>query len=205
MTSVKPRSRWIAYLALALLLGCVVAGCQKVPSFPEHASRVTAQNGQRSIWYNLEGPQPDYRQIFDAKGRKVQLQFGLSDAADTKSVDLDAVEPNGVPHVIIALDGVPYHLVEELYEQGQFRLFHPPARVISCFPCMTDLAFWRIFGGKGPRAYQALYFDRESNCIEGGNAFYLSGGNSDWAKKLAYRVPATFDGFAYIAPESLLE
>jgi len=204
MNSVTTKATSVPYLAAALLLA-YITGCQKVPYFPEHASRVTAQNGQRTIWYNLDGNEPDYRQIFDAKGRKVELQFVLCDDSNLEHVSLDAVEPDTVPHVIIALDGVPYHLVEELYEQGRFRLFHPPARVISCFPCMTDLAFWRIFGGQQPRAYQALYFDPQTNCIAGGNTFYMSGGNADWTNKLAYRMPVTFDGFAYLSPQSLLE
>jgi hypothetical protein len=143
----------------------------------------------------------DYWQRFDCSGRKVELRFSPQPGGPNEVVLLDGFASKEVPHFIIALDGVPYDLVEGLYQQGWFRLFHPPSRVVTCFPGMTDLAFQRMFGGEKPIAYESKYFDRKENRLMGGNDTYLSGEAADWAKNLDYRCSFKFDALCYIKPD----
>jgi nuclear transport factor 2 (NTF2) superfamily protein len=145
--------------------------------------------------------QLDYWQRFDHNGRKVELSFSQQSGEPNEVVQLDRLTSREVPHFIVALDGVPYELVEELHQQGRFRLFYPPSRVVTCFPGMTNPAFQLIFGGKKPIAYESEYFDRNRNRLISGNDLYLSGQAANWAKSLDYRCSPELDALSYIKPD----
>lgn len=181
-----------------------LAGCAGPEPFPDRPMRMDlAQSGRRLISYDADGDgRGDYEQLLDGAGRKVELRFG---ADETETVRLDEIDASVVPHFIIALDGVPYHLVEQLYHEGRFRLFYPPSKLISCFPSMTDLAFNRLFGGAKPIAYQAQHFDRAKNRMINGDGVYLGGTNADWTKQLTYRCSFALDALAYLQPEMVFE
>jgi len=144
---------------------------------------------------------PDYWQRFDRHGRKVEMRFSTQPGEPNEVVLLDAFPSQDIPHFIIALDGVPFPLIEELYQQGRFRLFHPPSRVVTCFPGMTNPAFQRIFGGDKPMAYEAKYFDRKKNRLTDGSDTYLRGQAADWTKNLDYRCSFKLDALCYIKPD----
>lgn len=197
--------RWNSRLSCFLiLLGAmaVVAGCRAV-QFPDRPMRVRVlENGERVISFDTDKDRKaDYWQREDETGRKVELRFDHRNGEPNEIVLLDELSPQSVPHFIIALDGVPYRLVEELYQQGHFRLFYPPVRVVTCFPGMTDVAFQRIFGGTKPIAYQSRHFDRTENRLISGNDLYLSGAAADWANRLDYRCSFKLDALAYFEPE----
>jgi len=188
------------------LVGLSLCGCQPVADFPLQSDRATGPNGHALVAYDVnDDGQPDYWQDADAAGRIVELRFDEDgDASPEKTVRLDAASRN-VPHLVIALDGVPFDLVRELYEQGRFRLFHPPARLISCFPSMTDLAFSLVFDSERCLGCEALYFDPVRNTLSDGNAVYLNGTNAKWAEKLAYRCSFWWDANAYLNPQAVFE
>lgn len=190
---------WLVVLAL-------VAGCRGVGQFPQRAMRCEANaDGSKVLFFDTTGDhRADYWQVQSTAGRKVELRFDPNTATG-QVVRLEEVRPADVPHFIIALDGVPFELVEELYQQGYFRLFYPPHRVISTFPAMTDLAFQRLFGGRQPLSDQATYFDRQANRIVSGDDLYLSGGAADWAKRLDYRISFKWDPLAYAFPEQVFD
>jgi hypothetical protein len=190
-------------LALAGLLFC---GCQTAADFRLQPDRETGPNGHAVVAYDVNGDgQPDYWQHADEAGRIVELRFDEDgDASPDKTVRLDAAG-DSVPHLVIALDGVPFDLVRELYEQGRFRLFYPPARLISCFPSMTDLAFSLVFDSERCLGCEALYFDPVRNKLSDGNAVYLNGTNAKWSKNLAYRCSYWWDANAYLNPQAVFE
>jgi hypothetical protein len=195
---------WGAALLVILLLSF---NCRQVPDFPDRAEsvRVTKDNG-RILIYDRDGDgETDYQQVLNRRGRKVELRFASKNEDRQEIVRIDQLLPNEVPHFIIALDGVPYELVEQSYQEGFFRLFYPPSRMISTFPSMTDLAFWKIFGGEQPVAYQAKHFDPDKNRVISGDDLYLSGKMADWAKKLDYRCSFRMDAFAYVMPQQIFE
>jgi hypothetical protein len=106
---------------------------------------------------------------------------------------------------MIVLDGVPFELVEQLYREGHFRLFYPPARVICCFPSMTDLALAELFHVGRCRAYQALHFDRTANRLSSGGLTYLRATNSPWVDKMNYRCSFWWDAKAYLDPRAVFQ
>ena len=181
--------------------------CRKVPDFPERAEFIVVTKDQgRLLIYDRDGDgKSDYRQILNKQGRKVELHFAAENADRFEIVRIDQLHPNEVPHFIIALDGVPYELVEQIYKEGFFRLFYRPSRMISTFPSMTDLAFWKIFGGNQPVAYQAKHYDPEKNRVLSGDDLYLSGEMADWTQKLDYRCSFKMDALAYVMPQQVFE
>ncbi len=193
------------------------AGCHPTPRVSNRALRQEFTDDHRRVlvFDTDEDRQADYWQIFSTDGRKTELIFapaqektslgGEKPMTENRevSINLNTVSAQATPHFIIALDGVPYSLVAELYEQCHFRLFHPPVKMISTFPAMTDLAFQRIFGGRQPIAYEAEHFDRELNRIRNGNDIYLSGEAADWANKLDYRIGFLWDTMAYSLPQQV--
>jgi len=183
---------------MAMLIPC---GCTPIPNFPVEPMTSDAAGPER-LAFDVNGDgRADYWQRCNAQGRKRLLEF--DDDADGKpdtQVDLDAIPGSECPHFVIVLDGVPYKLIHELYEQGRFRLFRPPSRLISCFPSMTDLALARAFHAEQPLACEALFLDPERNRLSNGNAVYLSMRNAMWAKKLDYRCSVWLDANAYLSP-----
>ncbi|MFZ2146369.1 MAG: hypothetical protein WAV28_04040 [Sedimentisphaerales bacterium] len=188
---------------LLMILAALLTGCGVVPRFREPPMRVhTLSNSSRTISFDIDRDgQADYRQRFDSADRKVELRFSQQLGEPNEVVLPYRLVSQEVPHFIVALDGVPYELVEELYQQGRFRLFHHPSRVVTCFPGMTNPAFQRIFGGEKPIAYESKYFDRKRNRLIGGNDLYLSGQADSWAKSLDYRCSLKLDALSYVKPD----
>ncbi len=201
------RSRIYITGITVLFITLIHCNCQQVPDFPDRADSVIGTEDKgRILLYDRDGDgKTDYQQVLNRQGRKVELRFASKNEDALKIVRIDQLLPNEVPHFIIALDGVPYELVEQCYREGFFRLFYPPSRIISTFPSMTDLAFWKIFGGKQPVAYQAKHFDPDKNRIISGDDLYLNGEMADWAKKLDYRCSFRMDAFAYVMPQQIFE
>jgi hypothetical protein len=198
----------VAAWSVVILAGCLAStGCRRVPDFPDRADVITfTKDKERLLIYDRDSDgKTDYQQVLNSQGRKVELRFVNTDEAPVEVVHIDQLQPNKVPHFIIALDGVPYELVEQCYREGFFRLFYPPSRMISTFPSMTDLAFWKIFGGKQPIAYQANHFNPGTNRILSGDDLYLSGEMADWVKKLDYRCSFKLDALAYVMPQQIFE
>jgi len=190
-----------------LLSVFMLRGCRSMPQFPERPMRIqfTSDGSKVSSFDTDKDHVADYWQREDQSGRKVELRITDLKDYETEKVNLDEIDATNVPHFIIALDGVPFQLVQELYGQGCFRLFYRPSRLVSTFPAMTDLAFQQIFGGRQPIAYQAMHFDPEKNRMISGNDIYLSGEAADWAKILDYRCSFKLDAVAYIDPEMVFE
>jgi len=192
-----------------LVAGLVVqlGGCGPVVSFPGRAVRIEAAGeGREMLTFDTAAPgKGDYQQLLDRDGRKIQLRYVDPIQQAVEVVRLDELGPDELPHLIIALDGVPFELVEQMYAQGSFRLFFRPSRLISTFPGMTDVVFTRIFGGTLPLAYEAEYFDRGANRLIDGSGVYLSGANADWARRLDYRCSLWLDAMAYIAPTTVFK
>lgn len=194
--------------SLFLLLTLIfIAGCRPYPQFPCRAMRVKiTNNGEKLIAFDTnKDKKPDYWQLENLDGHKEELRFAKKGLLPEETVKLNEIHGQDVPHFIIALDGVPYTLVQELYDQGRFRLFYRPSRVVSSFPGMTDVAFQRIFGGHQPIAYQANHFDRQNNRLISGDDLYLSGQAANWSKILDYRVSFKLDTVAYINPQLVFD
>ena len=69
--------------------------------------------------------------------------------------------------VVLALDGVDYRDVMEARQRGRFAAFHPPARLVSTFPSISDIAWHAIFGLYPPAGYQRVFYSARHNAVLG--------------------------------------
>ena len=143
LTLLSPNQKYLLTTLASLIL--VAGGCRAVPTFPDRPIRVQQlPDGSKQMVFDTDGDRKaDYLQALSTSGRKVELRFTAKADLPERVIMLDQLDPNAVPHFIIALDGVPYDLVEELYLQGYFRLFYRPSQLISTFPSMDCIRFWR--------------------------------------------------------------
>lgn len=202
-TRTNRRGRLLATL-MAAAFG--VAGCATPVSFPSPMS-IDDHAGETVIGFDTNSDKrPDFWQFQNAAGRKIGLSYAdESDGQPGPRIDLSEIDPEQRPHFMIVLDGVPFELVEQLYRDGEFRFFHPPSRVICCFPAMTDLALSQLFHSQPCTAYQALYLDRAANRLSDGSAVYLSGENSPWMASVDYRCSLLWDTLCYLNPQAVFD
>lgn len=69
--------------------------------------------------------------------------------------------------MVLALDGVDYRDVLEARQRGRFAAFHAPARLVSTFPSISDIAWHAIFGVQPPAGYQRVYYSIRHQAVLG--------------------------------------
>ncbi len=186
---------------LTLFLGmCVLAMIAGCSTFPKAPAQTDASRTR--CWKIRSADRFDYFQYLDENGKIVAL--GYDDNRDgVPEVRIDFVNlgsDSGSPHYGILLDGIPFKLVQRMYQQGHFRLFYPPTELISCFPSNTDVAYCEMFCPGTLSGYEALYYDRQTGRLSDGNKTYLSGANAPWEKYLDYRISMLLDPIGYVSP-----
>ncbi len=80
--------------------------------------------------------------------------------------------------LLIILDSIPFAMVESLWLEGRFRFFHPPSRIISPFPVMTDLCLSDFFGIIPIPGVESSYFDGRK--LKNGYVVYANKENVPW-------------------------
>ena len=188
---------WACVPALAL-----AAGCAAPVRFPDQPLAVTPASAGTVRTYDTDADgRADYFTTADAADRTVRIGYDLNrDGEPDSLVDLDTIPAAGARHVVIILDGFGFDTVEAYQKEGRLGLFHPPARVISTFPPMTDLALADIFRSVPPTALEVVHFDHQRNALVGGDGDYLSLLNEDWARRCDYRAGTLTDPLSYLFP-----
>jgi len=202
------RQRRLAVAAgLLALAAIIVVGCAYPLPFPSAplVAKETAAGLVRAYDTNNDR-RADYFTIQDASGRVVRIGYSTTgDASPADCINLDDIPIADCRHVILILDGVGYDAVESFRQEGRLRLFHPPGRLISPFPSMTDLALADAFRSATCVGYEVVYYDRATNAVVGGNADYLALKNESWVRHLAYRAGTLMDPLAYLYPDAVFE
>jgi len=89
-------------------------------------------------------------------------------------VDLTRRSLRPRPHLVFAVDGLPWRYLEQLRAQGYFLLFRSTGRMVAPFPSLTAVSWPRIMEQGPPEGYEEKYFDLRENRIEtqpGGHVF----------------------------------
>lgn len=192
---------------LVLLALAAAAGCTAPVRFPAVAlaQQQTADGLLQA--YDTDGDKrADYFTTQDADGRKVRIAYDTSgDGKPDSFVDLDAIRLPQCRHLVFILDGMPYEVVEAYRQEGGLRLFHPPSRLISTYPSMTDLALADLFHSSPCLGLEALYFNHRTNRLAGGDADYLAMKNEAWVHHLDYRAGTIWDPIAYVYPDQVFD
>ena len=198
----KVHLQFLLVLAALATAAAVAAGCAGPVRFPEKplAAEQTA-SGLVRVYDTTGDGRPDYFTFEDASGRIVRIGYAAKgEGSPTDLVDLDKIPLASEQHVIFILDGVGYDTVEAFRKEGRLRLFYPPARVISTFPPMTDVALGDAFRSPPCVSYEVVYYSREKKSIVGGSADYMSFISEPWVNDLAYRGGALMDPLSYLYP-----
>jgi Type I phosphodiesterase / nucleotide pyrophosphatase len=110
--------------------------------------------------------------------------------------------------LLLCLDGVPHKLIEQAKSRGLFDRFGTPARLLSPFPTMTNVALSAMLGASPPAGYESLYFDRSARELRGGIRKYIGRRTPDkvpssYMDDLDYQEPLPFEFLIYVAPEKV--
>ena len=110
--------------------------------------------------------------------------------------------------LLLCLDGVPHKLIEQAKSRGLFDSFGPPARLLSPFPTMTNVALSAMLGASPPAGYESLYFDRAAGELRGGVTKYIGRRTPDkvpssYMDELDYQEPLPFEFLIYVVPEKI--
>ena len=110
--------------------------------------------------------------------------------------------------LLLCLDGVPHALIEKERSRGLFEDFRSPARLLSPFPTMTNVALSAMLGATPPPGYESLYFDRKARELRGGIRKYVGRRTPDkvpssYMDDLDYQEPLPFEFLIYVAPEKV--
>ena len=134
----------------------------------------------------------------DGDGRIDRLQVSHP---SVEVIDVSGHEPQaGRRKLAVCLDGVPFEDMATLWDQGYFREFARPGKLISSFPSLSDVALTELLQtGKVP-GYENLYFDTQKNQIAGGATSTVSKVRMPYLDALDYDEPGIFKGLAYLIP-----
>ena len=110
--------------------------------------------------------------------------------------------------LLLCLDGVPCDLIEAAKERGLFDGFRSPARLLSPFPTMTNIALSAMFAASPPNGYESYYFDKTAREFRGGIGKYLGRRTPDkipssYMDELDYQEPLAFEFLVYVAPDKV--
>jgi hypothetical protein len=103
---------------------------------------------------------------------------------------------------------VPHKLIEQAKIRGLFDGFTAPARLLSPFPTMTNVALSAMLGASPPAGYESLYYDRTARELRGGIRKYIGRRTPDkipssYMDDLDYQEPLPFEFLIYVAPEKI--
>ncbi|MDM8009022.1 MAG: hypothetical protein QUV05_23020 [Phycisphaerae bacterium] len=170
-------------LVLLWLVGCAIPGpgpelCPATPLVVRAGPDGSVEQG-----YDTTGDgKADCSERMNAAGIVDAIRFddnqdGCLDDRDVWIVLADVPEQDR-RHLVLILDSIPFAMVESLWIEGRFRLFHQPSRVISPFPVMTDLCLSDFFGISPCPGVESEYFDGER--LRNGYVAYANKDNVPW-------------------------
>ncbi len=200
---ILPSSR--ASLRWLWLVGWVGGCAGPAPGlFPPVPFRIDADStGRAERAYDLGGDgSPDYWEIASPDGVVTRLRFraGADGQAQNEEIILDEMNRDDCSHLLIILDSVPYSMVRDLWDRGRFRLFHPPSRVISPFPVMTDTALAEFFGCAPCPGVESAFYDGRR--LTNGYRTYVNEGNTPWLAHVDYHLNPVAHSVAYLDPDA---
>lgn len=179
--------------------GCAGPGPKLFPPAP--LREAPTQEGGTVRDYDLDGDRkPDFSETLSPQGRVVLLRYDPEGEESLANQARRAVTAADDRHLMIIVDSVPYSLVKDLYEQGRFRLFYPPARQVAPFPVMTDLSLAEFYGVSPCAGAESEFYD--GGRLSDGYNLYTTERNTPWHRFMDYYMSTPAHAFTYLAPSS---
>lgn len=98
--------------------------------------------------------------------------------------------------LVVCLDGVPFGVIQNLWNGGHFRELFRPSVSVSTFPSDTELAVTTAMHAPPVPGYEHRYFDRDANRMRGGGWVTMTGYNIPYIRMFDYDPP----GWSKVAP-----
>jgi hypothetical protein len=98
--------------------------------------------------------------------------------------------------LVVCLDGVPFSVIQDLWESGHFRELFRPSATVSTFPSDTELALTTAMHAAPVPGYEHHYFDRDANRMRGGGWVTMTGYHIPYIRMFDYDPP----GWSKVAP-----
>jgi len=203
LTADRLQSVWrIACHVVVLFAPCVLGGCltpHEKLTFPTEC--LSQSNDAR--WYDVNrNGRSDFGLMIDAHGRLDSLAYD-----DDEDGEPDCVYPRNAPstssprpHLIVMLDSIPFHAVEERFAAGEWPWFGPPRKVIPPFPTMSGLIFTAITHAPPLPGMINRYYDREKGKTDNRIVSRAMGHENPWHQRLHYRAKYWQNGLAFLKP-----
>ncbi len=193
---------WLPFLAGLPSLACAGPAPRLFPAEP--AARKDLPGGAVELRYDTDHDgTADFAERLSPKGRIVALQYDPANAdgaTDANTVVLDALAAGDCRALLIILDSIPFDLVREARNEGRFRLFHPPSRIISPFPVMTDVCLSEFFAVSPCPGVESKHYDGER--LTDAYGTYLGETNLPWLRFTDYHLDPRLHGAAYLRPRA---
>ena len=121
------------------------------------------------------------------------------------AVSADVTRPR---RLLLCLDGVPFEIMRAAQGRGLFAGFNEPARLLSPFPTMTNIALATMLKASAPLGYETVYFDRARQEQRGSIGKYIGRRTPDkvpssYMDELDYQEPLPFEFLVYVAPDAV--
>jgi hypothetical protein len=198
----------LVYLFSVIILG-FGQGCASVSqwscpaerlSFPARPLKVTAEGR----FYDVKGTgRSDFAILRDETGRLNVLAYDDDgDGVFDRRYRLSDYSGGEVPHLIVLIDSLPYRLVAERYQAGEWQWFYPPQKVIPPFPSMSVLTFGEILHCPPAPGFFEHYYDRREQVFHNQNMDQVFGYHGPWHLQLDYVAPYWMVGMMYLNPRS---
>jgi hypothetical protein len=186
-------------LGLVLLFGILMIGCapwEPKLTFPVGAIR---ERGNET-WYDVNR---DGKADFGV-GRGVVLYDDDEDGTVDRVYELSDYANEDVPHVIVLLDSLPFEVVRERYERGDFRWMGEPVKVIGPFPTLTELCYTRVLHAPPLPGMTDEFYDVGAGTIHEGYGERSRGERQPWERRLAYHASFFEATLTYLDPKDWL-
>ncbi len=191
----------LRYLYLCIALnGCAPLGPKL--TFPSAAIKQT----ENETWYDVDRDgRSDFGLHRDGQGRVASIAYDDDEDGNADRVYRLADDANGaVPHVIILLDSVPFDLMKERWDRGDFCWFDPPVKVIAPFPSLTELCYTRVLRAPALAGMTDEYYDVRSKEIHRGFRDRARGTRQPWERRLTYSANFFEASLTYLDPRAWL-
>jgi len=111
-------------------------------------------------------------------------------------------EPVVLRRLVLMLDGVPWPLMDSLWNAGHFPGFRRPSRLVSTFPSITGVAFRDIWHEPFTPGYEDRYYDRDRSRLAGGLLDHVFAGDapSSFHRHVDVMANGVTAGLSYIVP-----
>lgn len=107
-----------------------------------------------------------------------------------------------VPHIIILLDSVPFHVMQQRYAAGDFRWFNAPVKMISAFPSLTEVCYSEIFNTPPLAGVIDTQYDPRISKRRGDLWSRVGGDEQPWERRTHYHASYDEHGLSFLDPRA---